>query len=160
MITLKEGISSQENMQEWFAQMNSHDFPMMSTGLLELLKPRFVSCGFEQKNLELAFDVKEWQLNPEGGLHGGIIVTGFDISFGLLCHYYAKQHMVSTVNITTTFLKPIRPDDTVHFHAHITSLGRTLVSLTAEARLERDDILAATATSTFMILDKMFTEPI
>lgn len=160
MITLKEGISSQENMQEWFAQMNSEDFPMMSTGLLALLRPSFLSCSFEEKKLEITFDVKEWELNPEGGLHGGMIVTGFDVTFGLLCHYYAKQHLVSTVNITTTFLKPIRPDDTVHYHAQITSLGRTLVSMTAEARLEREDILAATATATFMILDKTFSEPV
>ena len=71
-----------------------------------------------------------------------------------------RSHMVSTVNITTAFLKPIRPDDKVLYHVQVTSLGHTLVSLTAEARLERENILAATATATFMILHKTFSEPI
>lgn len=160
MVILKDGVSSQENMQGWISQLSDPEFPIAKAGLLSLLKPRFISCSFEQKMLEIALDVKEWELNPEGGLHGGIIVTGFDVSFGLLCHYFAKQRMVSTVNITTTFLKPIRSDDTVHYRAHVTSLGRTLVSMTAEARLERDDILAATGTATFMILNKELPEPI
>lgn len=160
MITLKDGISSQENMQSWLSQLNNPNFPISNEGVLALLKPRFISCDFAEKTACFAFDVREWELNPEGGLHGGIIVTGFDVSFGLLCHYFAKQHMVSTVNITTTFLKPIRPDDTVNYHVKITSLGRTLISLTAEARLDRDNILAATATSTFMILDKIFPKMI
>lgn len=160
MIELKDGVSSQENMRAWFAQMGSPDFPLMGSGLLPLLKPRFVSCDFAKKAAVLAFDVKEWELNPEGGLHGGMIVTGFDISFGLLCHYFAKQQMISTVNITTTFLKPIRPEDTVYYHVQVTSLGHTLASMTAEARLGREDILAATATATFMILDKALPERI
>lgn len=160
MIGLKDGVSSQENMYAWFSQMGGPDFPLTGSGLLPLLKPRFVSCDFAAKAAVFAFDVKEWELNPEGGLHGGIIVTGFDISFGLLCHYFAKQQMISTVNITTTFLKPVRPEDTVYYHVQVTSLGHTLVSMTAEARLGREDILAASATATFMILDKTFPEPI
>lgn len=160
MIYLTDEISSQENMAGWLSQLSHPDFPIANEGVLALLKPRFVSCNFAEKTACFAFDVQEWELNPEGGLHGGIIVTGFDVSFGLLCHYFAKQHMVSTVNLTTTFLKPIRPDDTVQYHVKITSLGRTLVSMTAEARLVRENILAATATATFMILDKVFDTPV
>ena len=28
--------------------------------------------------------VQQWQLNPEGILHGGVLVTAFDTVFGLL----------------------------------------------------------------------------
>lgn len=160
MITLKDEISSQENMEAWLSQLGHPDNPISNKGVLVHLKPRFVSCDFENRDACIAFDVLDWELNPGGSLHGGIIITGFDVAFGLTCHYYAKQHMISTVNLTTTFLKPILPGDTVNYHVHITSLGRTLISMTAEARLSRGNILAATATSTFMKLDKTFAHPI
>lgn len=147
-------------MEQWFSQLGDPENPISSHGVLELLAPRFVSCDFAKREACVAFDVLEWELNPGGSLHGGIIVTGFDVSFGLLCHYYAKQHMVTTVNLTTTYLKPILPGDTVYYHVKITSLGRTLISMTAEARLTRGNLLAATATSTFMKLDKTFANPI
>ncbi len=160
MIILKDEISSQENMEAWLSQLGQADNRISNSGLVKRMNPCFVSCDFAKREACLAFEVYDWELNPGGTLHGGIIVTGFDMSFGLTCHYYAKQHMVTTVNLTTTFLKPILQGDTVNYHVKITSLGRTLVSMTAEARLSRGDILAATATATFMRLDKVFDVPI
>ena len=145
---------NQEDMTAWFLKLNAPDFFMKKNGVLPLLDPKFKACHFEEKELTLSFQVKDWELNPEGGLHGGIIVTGFDMSFGLLCHYFEKPNMVCTINLSTTFLKPILPKDTVHYQVRIISYGKTMVSMTGEARLERDNILAATATTTFMVLDK------
>lgn len=160
MITLKDEISSQENMEAWLSQLGKPGNRISEHGLVAEVKPRFISCDFAQREACIAFDVYDWELNPGGSLHGGIIVTGFDMACGLLCHYYAKQHMINTVNLTTTFLKPVLPGDTIYYHAKITSLGRTLMSVTAEARLARGDILAATASVTFMKLDKTFATPI
>lgn len=145
---------SQADMEAWFAKIDAADFYMRKLGILNLLDPKFKECSFENKELVLTFEVMDWELNPEGGLHGGIIVTGFDMTFGLLCHYYAKPNMVCTVNLSTTFIQPVLPNDIVEYHAHIISQGKTIVSLTAEARIKRENILAATATTTFMILDK------
>lgn len=161
MHILSDEKSNQADMETWFQQLNDPDFPLRKqVGILSLMDPQFTSCDFAEKALVLTFAVQEWELNPEGGLHGGIIVTGFDMSFGLLCHYFAKQHMICTVNLSTTFLKPVQPDDTIHYQVHIVSHGRTLISMIGEAWLERDHILAATATTTFMVLDQMFTLPI
>lgn len=154
MVVFDHRNPSQADMEAWFSQMNNSEFPMTNVGVLDLLSPRFTGCNFEKKELVLSFDVKSWELNPEGGLHGGIIVTGFDTTFGLLCHYYAKPNMVCTININTTFLKPILPNDTVEYHARIISHGKNVVSMVGEARLKRENILAATATTTFMVLDK------
>ena len=158
LITLKEEISSQENMEQWLSQLTHPDNPISNNGVLEHLKPRFVSCDFENKEAVLAFEALEWELNPGGSLHGGIIVTCFDVAFGLTCHYYAKQHMITTVNLTTTFLKPVLLGDVVEYRIRITNLGRTLISMVAEGWVHRNgkDILIGTATSTFMKLDKTF----
>ena len=147
-------------MEAWLGQLSNPAFSMVKHTILRELKPRLVACNFAERTAEFAFDVMDWQLNPEGGLHGGILVTGFDVSFGLLTHYFAKQHMVSTVQVSTNFLKPIGPKDTIHYKVKINSLGRRIVSLTGEAWLERDDILAATASTTFMKLEKIFPQPV
>lgn len=162
LITLKEEISSQENMEQWFSQLGHPDNPISKKGVGQYLKPRFVSCDFENREACISFQAKEWELNPGGSLHGGIIITCFDMACGLTCHYYAKQHMVTTVNLTTTFLKPVLLGDIVYYHIKITNLGRTLISMTAEGKVNRNgkEVLIGTASATFMKLDKTFETPI
>ena len=160
MIYLSEETSSQENMEAWLSQLSDPEFPLLKDSVLKLLKPRLGACNFEEKSAEFAFTVEDWQLNPEKGLHGGIMATNFDVSFGLLSHYFAKQHMVSTVTIHTTFLKPVMPNDVIHYKVQMSHLGRTIHSMTAEAWLERDNILAATASASYMKLHQTFDSPI
>ena len=145
---------NQADMAAWFSTINTPDFFMKKFGVLPLLDPKLKECCYDKKELTLSFQVKEWELNPEGGLHGGMIVTGFDMTFGLLCHYFQKPNMVCTVNLFTTFIKPVLPGDTVDYQVRIISHGKKIVSMTGEARVQRENILAATATTTFMILDK------
>ena len=46
-------------------------------------------------------------------MHGGLISTVFDGTFGALCHYWGKQRFITTVSLSTTFLKPVLPGDTL-----------------------------------------------
>lgn len=151
---------SQKNMEAWFSKISAPDSFLKKKGVLPLLNPTFKDCGFEKKELTLAFKVMDWELNPEGGLHGGMIISGFDITFGLLCHYFSQPNMVCTVNLSTTFIQPVLPSDTVEYHARIISQGKNVVAMTGEARLKRGNILAATASTTFMILNKTLEIPI
>lgn len=145
---------NQGDMEAWFSKLNTPNFYTKKTRIMPLMAPQYKNCSFEKKELKLAFDVKDWELNPEGGLHGGMIVTGFDMTFGILCHYFAKPNMVCTMNLSTTFIQPVLPNDTVEYYARIISQGKNVVSMTGEARLKRENILAATASTTFMILNK------
>ncbi len=65
MIYLSEETSSQENMEAWLSQLSDPEFPLLKDSVLKLLKPRLVSCNFEEKSAEFAFTVEDWQLNPE-----------------------------------------------------------------------------------------------
>lgn len=160
MIYLSEETSCQENMEGWFRQLSDPNFPLMKDNVVSLLKPRLVTCDFAEQWAEFAFTVEDWQLNPQKGLHGGIMATNFDVVFGLLSHYYAKQHMVCAVTIHTTFLKPVMPNDVIHYKVQMSHLGNTIHSMTAEAWLERDNILAATASASYMKLHQTFDSPI
>ncbi len=143
---------SQENMEQWFHKINSPASRTQLHGVIPKMKPRFIHCDFEKGTAEMAYEVLDWELNPQDMIHGGITSTALDTSMGMLCLYYQHQSAptVVTVTMNVTFLKPILLGDVFHIHSKLDSLGRTLGTVNAEVRLERDNILAATCTATFM----------
>lgn len=149
-------LHNQKEMEEKIKYSLERNSKIHSIGVIPLLKPQFIGCNYEERTLTIAFDVEEWELNPEMTMHGGLITTAFDTVFGLMSHYFADKHFVTTVSIGVTFLKPILLHDKLIITVKTTSRGRTLISLTAEGYLERENLLAATATTTFMILNKEF----
>ena len=149
--------NSQEDMQRfccWYLKRYNRE----SGDIYSLLHPHFLLCNYEERSLTVFIHVKDWALNPEGTMHGGLISTVFDGTFGTLCHYWGKQRFITTVSLSTTFLKPVRAGDTLEVTAHATSIGRTLMSMIAEGRTQDGAVLAATAFTTFMFLDKEFPD--
>lgn len=120
--------------------------------IVSMMNPSFSGCNPEEKSLTLAYQVEEWQLNPHHIMHGGLITTAIDTTFGTLTHYLSPNRIITTVDISISFLKPVPLHDTLLVTATANSVGRTLVSLTARATLKNSGLLAATGTSTFMIL--------
>ncbi|MBQ9092274.1 MAG: PaaI family thioesterase [Anaerotignum sp.] len=143
---------SQADMEAYFRNAMQPGSDLKHHGVIPRMDPRFVSCDFEKGTLDMAYDVQEWELNPEDVIHGGMISTALDTSMGVLAHYYTHlaAPTVVTVTMNVSFLKPIVLGDTFHIKAQLDSVGRTLVTVKAEVRLERDDILACIATATFM----------
>lgn len=70
----------------------------------------------------------------------------------MLAHYYAYPYVLTTVNLSVSFLRPIRLGDGMVYHSKIKSFGRSLVTLDGEVYLRSNGKLAATATGTFKIL--------
>lgn len=143
---------SQEGMEQWLQDVTSPYSPVQAHGVIPKMKPAFVSCSFEAGALDVAYPVLEWELNPERILHGGITSTALDTTLGMLCHYYTYPHVLTTVTMNITFLKPVLLGDTFHVRAQLVSLGRTLATVTGEVVLERGDTLAAVCTATFKIM--------
>ncbi len=143
---------SQAHMEQWLRTMTSPASPIPAHGVIPKLKPAFVACGFEEGTLEMAYPVLDWELNSQGILHGGVLSTALDTSLGMLCHYYTYPHVLTTVTMHATFLKPIPPGDSFHIHAKLVSFGGTLATVTGEVVLEREKTLAAACTATFKVL--------
>ena len=148
MATVDWSCNSQQDMERflcWYLK----GFNRESGDIYSLLHPHFLRCDYAQKSLTVFFNVKDWALNPEGTMHGGLISTVFDGTFG--------ARFITTVSLSTTFLKPVLPGDTLVVTAKATSIGRTLMSMTAEGTTHDGERLAATAFTTFMFLDKEFS---
>lgn len=143
---------SQADMEAFFRDAMKPGSEIKHHGVIPRMDPRFVSCDFEKGTLDIAYDVQEWELNPENIIHGGMTSTALDTTMGMLAHYYTHLNAptVVTVTMNVSFLKPIALGDTFHIKCQLESVGRTLATVKAEVRLERDDILACIATATFM----------
>lgn len=143
---------SQADMETFFHNAMQPGSEIKHHGVIPRMDPRFVSCDFEKGTIDIAYDVQEWELNPENIIHGGMTSTALDTTMGMLAHYYTHLNAptVVTVTMNASFLKPIALGDTFHVKCQLDSVGRTLATVKAEVRLERDDILACIATATFM----------
>lgn len=143
---------SQDHMEEWFQKAVAPDSSRLREGAIAKMEPAFAACNFQDGESILEYEVQQWQLNPQNMVHGGIIITGFDTSLGMLCHYYAFPHILTTVSLSASFVRPIHLGDTMVFHSKIKSFGRSLVTLDGKAYLKSTGELAATSTATFKIL--------
>lgn len=147
---------SQADMETFFHNAMQPGSEIKHHGVIPRMDPRFVSCDFTKGTIDIAYDVQEWELNPESIIHGGITSTALDTTMGMLAHYYTHLNAptVVTVTMNVSFLKPIALGDTFHVKCQLDSVGRTLATVKAEVRLERDDILACIATATFMAVSE------
>ena len=147
---------SQEDMETFFQNAMLPGSELKHHGVIPQMDPIFVTCDFVKGTIDMAYRAQEWELNPENIMHGGIISTALDTSMGFLAHYYThlSAPTVVTVTMNVTFLKPVLAVDIFHIQCQLDSLGRTLATVTAEVRLERDDILAGIATATFMAVNE------
>lgn len=85
--------------------------------------------------------------NPQGSLHGGVIVLAMDVSMGHLCHRFLSTAV--TLEFKVNFLRPIHGD--CWCEARFLKKGRRVLHL--ESRLhDEQDRLAAVTTATWMRL--------
>ena len=140
---------SQEDMETFFQNAMLPGSELKHHGVIPQMDPVFVTCDFVKGTIDMAY-------RAENIMHGGIISTALDTSMGFLAHYYTHLNAptVVTVTMNVTFLKPVLAGDIFHIKCQLDSLGRTLATVKAEVRLERDDILAGIATATFMAVNE------
>ena len=107
---LQEKIILPENEQSYmesFFQEFCKDAAAQKERINERMAPSFFSCDAEKQKLCLFFQTQEWQANPSGFLHGGIIATAVDITAGLLVKYLIKSNDAVTVEMNCNYLRAI-----------------------------------------------------
>ena len=66
--------------------------------------------------------------------------------------------MINTIEISTTFLKPVPENCKYCITVTANHIGRTITSMTAEARSSETKLLLATASTSFMRLEQKFVD--
>lgn len=117
----------------------------------EVMKPKIIEY-VSKESLTIAFPILEEYLNPDGRMQGGFITAAFDNTFGALCFYEVKDlALPATIDINTSYQRPIFMEDELIITVNIKSMGNTIVHMTGEAS-NKDGKLVATSTTNIMLL--------
>ncbi|HOQ09826.1 MAG TPA: PaaI family thioesterase [Syntrophomonadaceae bacterium] len=105
----------------------------------------------EGESLTISFPVMKNYLNPNGSMQGGFITAAFDNVFGPLCYTATKTTATTTINIITSYHRPIYEGDELIITATVKNKGRTKIHMTAEA-YNQENKLVATASCDYIRL--------
>lgn len=101
-----------------------------------MLNPEFLECDANEMSVRIRFGVEEWQINRGGTLHGGILATMFDFSFGALTRAVVGLGFVPTVELNTTYVRPVNKNEHVIIEAKILKSGKKITHIFGEATVE------------------------
>ena len=138
-----------KSMTEIMKSVVDSRFSNNNNFIMKMIKPRFVSYDEEKTALTVKYKAEEWTMNTGGIMHGGIICTCFDNSFGMISHGLSGQ-VVTTIDINVRYLEPILEGQEIFITAKADRKGRTIISLSGEAIVNGKT--AATASAAFMVL--------
>ena len=118
--------------------------------LNDLVAPEFVDCDFNEQSLHVRYPVKDWELNPNGTLHGGIISTVCDITMGVLARFMFCRRQAVTVELNTNYMNPARAGSQVLVCAKVKKNGKRVKFLECKVYSEDDGKILADASGIFM----------
>ncbi|HIW48389.1 MAG TPA: PaaI family thioesterase [Firmicutes bacterium] len=141
----------EQHFQEVIEYVINYTKSDYGSGIMKLMQPELIRCSLKEKEVVIHHHVEDWELNPQGSMHGGLLCAAFDNAYGMISHYFSDNSFITTVDLSTRFLKPIPAGSNLSIRVQARSTGRTLISLTGEAYLD-SGLLVATSSATFMIL--------
>ncbi len=119
-----------------------------------MIAPRFFTCNEEKASITLEYDISDWETNSNHVLHGGICATMMDTTIGIFANYLSRgtgNGFAPTVSMSINYLRPVAVGETLCIEAKLNSIGKSLITLYAEAYVKDRSELCATATATFII---------
>lgn len=125
---------------------------MQELRMNEILEPKIKEYNQDNRTVLFQFQTKEWQRNPRGEIHGGIISSMFDTALGLTAYYMSEKKDVTTAELSMSFIRPLEFKDELIVHSEVQHLGRTLVRVTGKGYSKKTKKLLAMSHGTFMIL--------
>lgn len=114
-----------------------------------MLAPTYLSCDMEQQSVTIEYEVKPWEMNRVGILHGGIFATMLDHAAGTAAAAFLGD-WAPTVDLQVHFLRPGQSGDTITAVGRIISAGRTLVHAEAVLTSKTTGKKLAVCTGTFL----------
>ena len=143
----------QKYMEDFFKEILAAPvYQRYEDSLLYHLSPTLEWCDFKKKEVHFRYKVKDWQLNPQRGCHGGVSAAMLDTTMGMLAMYFADGCFVSTINLTLNYQKPIPENSEIITRVRSTSWGRTLVSLEGDVYIPETNTVACTSIATYIVL--------
>lgn len=147
-----EPVGTQEAWQHWLEEAINHALNGRENRLNQMLAPRYETCDFENQTITLVYSLYDWEMNPRGELHGGIIASMFDVSLGITARCACQCPQIATTDISVSYLRRVEADDTIRIVTKVQKSGKLMVRITAEAYSDKTGKVVATAQGSFMVL--------
>ncbi|MCY6485905.1 PaaI family thioesterase [Clostridium aestuarii] len=119
---------------------------------LEIMEPRYIDF-FRNERLTVAFPILEQFLNPLKCMQGGFITAAFDNAFGAFCCLHEDLIPATTIDISTSYQRPIFLGDELIITVYMKLKGKTIIHMTGEA-YNKENKLIATSSTNLMRLKK------
>lgn len=120
-------------------------------GQFFLVKLYGMEVEYVDDTCTIGFEVKEFMLNPQGGLHGGVIAFVLDISMGHLL--YRTSGAGATLEMKVQYLTVARAGARLACVARFLRNGKSISALRSEL-LDANGEMIAYGTSTWKSLPK------
>ncbi|MBR0375794.1 MAG: PaaI family thioesterase [Firmicutes bacterium] len=115
---------------------------------------QLVDCDLSRRELTIAMEIKPWMYNPAATtIHGGVSAALADHAMGTLIYCVNDCEFTPTVNLSLTYLQPVRLDCRLLIRCTLQSDGGRLATATATAWSEgyEDDPCFVTTATYYLI---------
>lgn len=121
----------------------------------DMLDFRVVSCDEEKDDYVLSCRTEPWMCNHYGTLHGGICATILDQAMGMVCCCLKRGFGVcTTVQLETSYHRPVVPGEDILIKVHVISVTRSLVNMNAElVQMSKPDKISVSGSAIFFYKD-------
>ncbi|HJQ60717.1 MAG TPA: PaaI family thioesterase [Vineibacter sp.] len=100
------------------------------SGFGQLIGPLYVRKPREGRAFAWGFRAAAKHMNPGGVVHGGMLVTFADQTFGALAYFAAGKKPCTTIDLSASFMAPGRPGDWIECTGAVSRVTRELVFVT------------------------------
>ena len=111
---------------------------------------QLVDCDLSRRELTIAMEIRPWMYNPAATtIHGGVSAALADHAMGTLIYCVNDCEFTPTVNLSLTYLQPVRLDCRLLIRCTLPADGGKLATATATAwseGSEEDPCFVTTAT--------------
>lgn len=105
-------------------------------------------------NLEmvvLKFPVEQWQLNPMGGMHGGMIATAIDITMGCAAYTFSDAQNTPTINLNIQYIRPVLAIKPLYVKAVIDHVGGRIMQVHGIGWQDKEQIPCVSVIASFIV---------
>ncbi|EDS76276.1 PaaI family thioesterase [Clostridium massiliodielmoense] len=121
---------------------------------VSIMEPKIVEYK-KGESLTLSFPVLEKYLNPLKCMQGGFITAAFDNAFGIFFIMESEGEALTTIDISTSYQRPIFLGDELIITVYIKQMGNTIVHMYGEANNKENKLIATGNTNIMRIQNRI-----
>ena len=142
-------LTDKESVMENLKKIEEENSGLHAGRVNSLMTANYVDCDIQTSTVTIEFEIKPWELNRAGVLHGGVICTMLDHTAGAALTAFSGS-WCPTVDIDVRFISFGQLGDTIIATGRIVSAGKSVFHTEAVLKNKDTGKIIATSTSTFL----------